>query len=134
MSDHDPLCERGNAPNYSTCYCTLIARVREDERENVLRDAPVSVFVKAHTDGKAVGYAKGRADALADAREAVAALDTEVFCYDHDCRMKRASLAAIDALRLDNSRQHLNKMVTEKLDLYDKKDVYFNQHGQGENP
>jgi hypothetical protein len=89
MSEHDPLCERGNAPNYSTCYCYLIARVREDERAAIREPGRITLAIED-------AYAKGRADALAEAREAVAAVPDAR--YEHWIRQAEA-LAAIDALR-----------------------------------
>lgn len=31
-------------------------------------------------------------------------------------------------------RYDINKTVAAKMDLYDRQEVYFNQHGTGENP
>jgi hypothetical protein len=95
---HDPLCEFNFVlREVGDCQrCDLIARVRMDEREKVLRDAPVSVFVKAHTDGKAAGYDVGRADALAEARDAVAALKPTT---TNSLTLREEALDAIDALR-----------------------------------
>lgn len=72
---HDPLCpnipERWDTEQsilwHAKCECDLISRVRKDERGNVLRDAPTSVFVKAFSDGRSSGYDTGYAAALRDA-------------------------------------------------------------------
>jgi hypothetical protein len=100
---HDPMC--GYTPESwsrdligNPCDCDLIARVREDERAAIRQPGRITLAVED-------AYAKGRADALAEAREAVAAIG-----FDGDPRpvmtvmqghyIKRDdALAAIDALR-----------------------------------
>jgi hypothetical protein len=86
-------------------------------------------YVAAVAEAEKRGYLHG----LSAAREAVVEVHRK-WGYPQQLIDSNVIIAAIDALRLDNSRQHLNKMVTDKLDLYDRQDVYFNQHGQGENP
>ncbi len=96
---HDPLCPvigssaetywLPNCPN-----CDLIARVREDERAAEPCIAPCA----------ASNYERGRADALAEARDAVAAVDggysvpPEMPVGAFIDAMRREFLAAIDAL------------------------------------
>lgn len=50
---------------------------------------------RGYLDGHKDGYAAG----VSAARDAVAALATIDYCYDHDCRVQRSALAAIDGLR-----------------------------------
>ena len=67
------------------------------------RNLPVSVpgvgALVATWDEIADLVEQARAAALNAATEAVAALRTEDYCYDHDCRLRSAALAAIAALR-----------------------------------
>jgi hypothetical protein len=68
---HDPLLDAwlnamDDDPNYSD-YLNLIARVREDERGNVIGAVSLGEIGRAN----AQAYRNGRADALAEAREAV---------------------------------------------------------------
>ena len=75
MSLHDSMCRAAQMIDGVCIQCELIALVREDERERVLRNAPPSVFVKAFKDGRASGYAVGVEDA-AQAVEALLAIDS----------------------------------------------------------
>lgn len=69
---HDPTCEdyfKPYAPGFGNddpcTICALIARVREDERSS-------AVVAALTQDSCVLAYAKGRAEALAEARDAVA--------------------------------------------------------------
>jgi hypothetical protein len=86
---HDPLCEFNFVlREVGDCQrCDLIARVRMDQ-DNVHADT--SDWMRD------TAYAKGRADALAEAREAVAALRPDKW---EGYAATQAALAAIDALR-----------------------------------
>jgi len=75
---HDPLCPLSrddcwNAEPPSVCCCTLIARVREDERGKPSE----WITPRLHTERMRENYDIGYAAALRDAVEAVKALDLQ---------------------------------------------------------
>lgn len=48
---HDPLCEATDTSRWwESCYCDIIARVREDERAAALRDAKKAVLAVDYGD------------------------------------------------------------------------------------
>ena len=57
-----------------TDHLAELERVRAEERERTLRDAPASVFVKAFSDGRSSGYDNGRAEALREAHDEIQSL------------------------------------------------------------
>jgi hypothetical protein len=100
MTNHDPMCPNTHSlvvADDTPCQCDLIARVREDERiswgEHLARTQITNVDLANESAAK---YLEGRKDALAEAREAVAAF----LVGDTDCDWTYSRcLAAIDALR-----------------------------------
>jgi hypothetical protein len=86
---HDPMCDEHTiVPRAGWhCHCALIARVREDERQ--MRDRVWDA-----------GWEKGRADALAAAREAVVEVHRK-WGYPQQLIDSNVIIAAIDALRGD---------------------------------
>lgn len=97
MTDHDPLCpvDLRQSSRNDGCQCgpnSLIARVREDEREKAYDSVPaLAVYAQEK-------YEQGQRDERERIRTGVTGLTDWKFC-DAVCGTERSVLAVIDALR-----------------------------------
>ncbi len=104
---HDRLCPNRRPtiafPNSACSGCRAVVAARAEGYARGLIEGDSG----GRREGYRIGYdtawslsaAEIERQTLDKATEAVAALRTEDYCYDHDCRLRSAALAAIATLR-----------------------------------